>query len=112
MDDGGVDVRVGGEIEGPQGFVAREGGGFDAAFGAAAGPIVALGHEQFGEEAAVGHLVAGGGFGEIGELGSDSGQAQQPAGGIHCGVSGLFGQSSVATGHDPVPSARRRRSWS
>jgi hypothetical protein len=60
VDDGGVDVRVGVEVERAQAFVAGERGGFDPAFGAAAGPVVTLGHEQLGEEPAVGQLVAGG----------------------------------------------------
>ena len=67
-------------------------GGLDPAFGAAPCPVVALGHQQFGEEAAVGHLVAGGGLGEISELGTDGGQPQQPAGGVDGSVSGLLGE--------------------
>jgi hypothetical protein len=43
-----------------------EPGGLDAPLGAAAGAVVALGHEQFGEIAAVGHLLAGGGLGQLG----------------------------------------------
>ena len=40
-------------------FSRGNAGGLDPAFGAAAGPVVALGHQQFGEEPAVGHLLPG-----------------------------------------------------
>jgi len=61
-------------------FSRGEPGSLDLALRAAAGVVVALGHEHLGEEAAVGHLLAGGGVGEVGELGADGGQAQHPAG--------------------------------
>jgi hypothetical protein len=35
-----------------------EPGGLDPSFGAAAGAVVAFGHEQLGEEGAEGHLLA------------------------------------------------------
>jgi hypothetical protein len=73
-------------------------------FGAAPGPIVALGHQQLREEPAVGHLIAGRGLGEVTELAADGGQAQQPASGIDRRVGGLFGEPSM-TGHGRIPSA-------
>lgn len=108
VNDGGVDVVVGEEVEGPQSFVAGERGGFDASFGAAPVAVIAFGHEQLGEEAAVGHLIAGGGLGQVGELGADRGQAQHPAGGVDRGVGGLFGQSSMAAGKMQVTCSPRR----
>ena len=117
VDDGGVDVRVGVEVEGAQRFLAGEPGGPDLPLGAAAVAVVALGHEQLGEEAAVGHLLAGGGVGEVGELGADGGQAQHPAGLVDGGVGGLLGQSAAGLGGHgvAVPSCAvrlRRSSWS
>jgi hypothetical protein len=99
-----------------QRFLAGEPGGPDLAFGPAAGAVVALGHEQLGEEAAVGHLLAGGGLGEVGELGADGGQVQHAAGLLDGGVGGLLGQSAAGLGgHGRVPSCAvrvRRSSWS
>jgi hypothetical protein len=116
VDDGGVDGRVGVEGEGAQRFLAGEPGGLDLALGAAAGAVVALGHEHLGEEAPVGHLLAGGGVGEVGELGADGGQVQHPAGLVDGGVGGLLGQSAARLGgHGRVPSCAVRRwrsSWS
>ena len=117
----GGDVRVGLEVEGPQFLLPREAGGLDPAFGAAAAPVVAFGHQQFGEEPAVGHLFPGGGLGEVGELGAQGGQAQDPAGGVDRGVGGGLGQAAVALdGHDGSPwlagrvagGRGRRSSWS
>jgi hypothetical protein len=45
VDDGGVDVGVGVEVERTQALVPRERGGLDPPFGATPGPVVALGHE-------------------------------------------------------------------
>jgi hypothetical protein len=45
VDDGWVDVGVGVEVEDAQALVAGKRGRFDAAFGAAPGPVVAFGHE-------------------------------------------------------------------
>jgi hypothetical protein len=45
VDDGGVEVGVGVEVEGAQRLLAGEPGGFDPPFGAAAGAVVALGHQ-------------------------------------------------------------------
>ncbi len=45
----------------------------------ARGPVVALGHQQFGEEAAVGHLVLDRPVGDVGELVADRRQPQQVA---------------------------------
>jgi hypothetical protein len=52
MDHRGVDRGVGGEVELLDAFVAGEAGVVDAAGGAALVPVVALGHDEFGEEAA------------------------------------------------------------
>jgi len=71
QDDRSVDVPVGLEVEGPQRFLPWELRRLDAPFGAAAGQVVALGHQQFGEEPAIGHLVPGGCFGQFGELDPD-----------------------------------------
>ena len=116
VDDGGVDGRVRIEVEGAQRLLAGEPGGLDLALGAAAGAVVALGHEHLGEETAVGHLLAGGGVGEVGELGADGGQVQHAAGLVDGGVGGLLGQSAAGLGcHGRVPSCAvrlRRSSWS
>ena len=90
-----------------QPLLAGEPGGLDPAVGAAAVAVVAFGHQQFGEEPAVGQLFAGGGVGELGELGADGGQPQHPAGLVDRGVGGLLGQSAVAfeRRHDASPSA-------
>ncbi len=66
VDGGGVQTGVGGEVEGPQRFLPGEPGALDPAFGAAAGPVVALGHQQLGQERAVGHLLMGRGVGDAG----------------------------------------------
>ncbi len=76
MDDRGVDVGVGLEVELAQRLLPGEGGGLEAAFGAAPVAVVALGHQQLGQEPAVGHLVADGSLGQFGELGTDGGQPQ------------------------------------
>ena len=113
VDDGRIDMWVGVELKSAQALVPRERSRFDPAFGTAACPVVAFGHEQLGQEAAVGHLVAGGGLGEVTELTADGRQAQQPAGGVDRCVGGLFGESSVAS-HGRFPSAvrgGRRSSW-
>ena len=63
-------MEAGGEVEGAQRLGPGEPGGLDPALGAAARTVVAFGHEQLGEEAAVGHLLAGGGGGGgVGEVG-------------------------------------------
>ena len=77
-------------------FSAGERGGLDPAFGAAAGAVVALGQQQFGEEPAVGHLLTGRRVGELGELVADGGQAQHPAGLVDRGVGGLLGHAAAA----------------
>jgi len=51
--DGGVRL----EVKGAQGLLPREAGCLDPSLRAPAGPVVALGHQQLGEEAAVGHLI-------------------------------------------------------
>ncbi|MDQ0771716.1 hypothetical protein QF026_000182 [Streptomyces aurantiacus] len=53
VDGGRVDAGVGVEVEHPQALDPGEGSGLDPAFGASAGPVVALGHQQFGEEGPV-----------------------------------------------------------
>jgi hypothetical protein len=116
VDERGCDGGVGGEVEVVEPFLPGEAGGFQAAFGAAAVAVLALGHEQFGEVAAVGHLLAGGGVGGSAGLGAHGGQVQDAAGGLDAGLGGLFGQAAVAVGgggHGGSP--RRRRvgsSWS
>ena len=117
VDDGGVDVRVGVEVEAAQGFLPGEPGSLDPPFGAAAGAVVAFGHQQLGEEGAVGHLLAGGGLGQVGELGADGGQAEHPACLLDGGVGCLLGQPVAWLGvHGlAVPSRAvrwRRSSWS
>jgi hypothetical protein len=92
----GGDARVGLEVEGPQFLLPREAGSLDPAFGAASAPVVAFGHQQLGEEPAVSHLLPGGGLGEVGELGPQGRQAQDPAGGVDRGVGGGLGQAAVA----------------
>jgi hypothetical protein len=121
VDGGRVDGGVGVEVERADRLVAREAGGLDPPLGAAPGPVVALGHQQFGQEPAVGHLVVGGGLGQLGVLGADGGQVQQPAGLVDGGAGGLLGQSAVALdGHGAsswraggfAGCLRNRSSWS
>lgn len=69
--------------------------GFDPALATAAVAVVALGHQQLGQEPAVGHLIADRGVGELGELAAHRGQPQVAAGGIDGGISSLFGQAAV-----------------
>jgi hypothetical protein len=56
VDDGGVDVRVGLEVEGAQRLLPWEPGCFDTTFGAVPGSVVAFGDQQLGQERPVGHL--------------------------------------------------------
>lgn len=83
-------------IEGPQGLLPRESGRLDPPLRTAAGPVVALGHQQFGEEAPVGHLILHRPVGDVGELVADRRQSQEPAGAVDGGVGGLLGQASLA----------------
>ena len=57
VDHGGADAGVGVEVEVGQPFRAGEPGAADLPLGAAAVAVVAFGHEQFGEEPAVGELL-------------------------------------------------------
>ena len=77
VDGGGVDVRVGVEVEVAEPFVAREAGGFDPAGGAAPVPVVAFGHQQLGEETPVGELFLLRRRRAIVEPGADGRQPQQ-----------------------------------
>src|ERR1700739_3107736 len=70
----------------------------DLPLGAAAVAVLALAHEQLGEEPAVGELlppalVAGGG-----ELAAEGGQPQHPAGGVDRRVRGFLGDAPCS-GH-------------
>jgi hypothetical protein len=120
VNDGCVDVPVGLEVEGPQRLLPRELRRLDPPFGASPGPVVTLGHQQLGEEPAIGHLVTGGGFGQFGELGPDGGQPEHAACLVNGGVGGLFGQSAMAfERHGISPwmagrsaGCRSRSSWS
>lgn len=73
VDDRSVDVPVGLEVEGPQRILPWELRRLDAPVRSGGGPVVALGHQRFGEEPAIGHLVPGGCFGQFGELGPEVG---------------------------------------
>jgi hypothetical protein len=55
-------------------------GSLDPPFRSSAGLVVAFGHQQFGEEAAVAHMVLHRAVGDVGELVADRGQPQQAAG--------------------------------
>jgi hypothetical protein len=77
MDDGRIDAGIGLEIEGAQRLFPGEAGGFDPALGAAAGAVVAFGHQQLGEKGAIGHLLAGGGLGQLGKLGADADRSER-----------------------------------
>lgn len=68
VDDRRLDVQVGVEVELAQRFLTRERDGFDAPLGVAPVAVVAFAHQQFGEEPAVGHLLARGLVGQIREL--------------------------------------------
>lgn len=68
MDGGGVDVGVGLVVKVGQGLGAGEVGILEPAGGASGVAVVALGHQQFGEEPSVAELVAFSGLGDGGEL--------------------------------------------
>ena len=55
-DQGRVQGGVGGEVELVEPLCAREPGGVETALGASDGAVVALGHDEFGEEPEVGQL--------------------------------------------------------
>ena len=95
VDDGGADAGVGAEVEVGEPFRAGEPGAADLPLGAAAVAVVAFGHEQLGEEPAVGELLTLGLVGGLGELAADGGQPQHPAGGVDRGVGGLLGDASA-----------------
>lgn len=99
MNHGRIDVGIGVEVKGAQRLVAWEPGGFDASFGAAAGAVVAFGHQQLGQKAAVAHLLAFGDLGHVLELGADRRQPQHPAGGVDRGV--VIRDSSSRSGCQP-----------
>jgi len=86
-----------------------EPGGLDPPFGAAADAVIALGHQQLGEEGAVGHLLVGSSLGQVGELSTDGGQPQHPAGLLDGSIGGLLGQPVTGLGiHGLVPSVAWR----
>jgi len=95
VNHGRIDVGIAVEVEGAQRLVAWEPSGLDASFGAAAGAVVAFGHQQLGQKAAVAHLLAFGDLGHVLELGADRRQPQHPAGGVHRGIGGQFGQAAT-----------------
>ncbi len=74
MDDRGVDQGVGGEVELFDALVAWEAGVVDAPCGATLVPVVAFGHDEFGEKAEVGKLLAFGRGGDLFEPVTDGGQ--------------------------------------
>lgn len=76
-DGGGVDVRVGVEVKGPQRLLPGEARGLDPSFRTAPGPVVALRHQQLSEEATVGHLILARPVGDLGELVADRRKPQQ-----------------------------------
>src|SRR5215208_7823687 len=75
-DDGGVDGRVGVKRELLQPFWSWKGRVADAAFGAAAGSVVAFGYHQLRQKPQIGQLLALGGGGDLGESVTDGRQAQ------------------------------------
>jgi hypothetical protein len=89
-----VDRWVGGEVEVVDALVAGEAGVVGAAGRAALVPVVAFGHEQFGEEAEVGQLFAFGGCGDLGEPVPDRRQPQHARAGLDRGDGGLFGDAA------------------
>lgn len=121
VDDGGIDVGISVEVELPQRLLPGEGRGLDPALGAAPGPVVALGQQQFGEEGEVGHLLAGGLLGQVREFPADGRQPEHPAGADHGGFGRLLAHPAAAGGVHGicspllaavVPRVRRPRSWS
>ena len=89
---------------------AGEGGSLDPSFRAAAGPVVALGHQQLGEKPAIRHLITGCCFGKFWELGSDGGQPQHAARLVDGSIRSLFRQPAVAfeRSHGLSPSTAER----
>jgi hypothetical protein len=82
VDQGRVEVRVGGVVEFVEAFGAGEAGVVDASGPAAFVPVVALGQQQFGQEPLVGVLLTRGDLGGVGGAFADGGQAQGAAGGV------------------------------
>jgi hypothetical protein len=96
VDGGGVDGRVGGEVE--VGRATSRGGTrrLDPAQGGAAVAVVDLGQQQLGEEALVGQLFLGrAGHGFVDD-GADGGQPQPAAGLVDRGLRGFLGQAAPA----------------
>jgi hypothetical protein len=76
----------------------------DAAGGAAAVPVVALGHHQLGEEAEVGQLLPLGGGGDLLEPAADGGQPQHPGSGVDRGDRGLLADPAAGAHELAFPS--------
>jgi len=91
-DQRGLDVRVGLVVEARQPLLPGEFGCGQPPGRAPAVPVVALGHEQLGEEPAVGQLLALRGLGQLDEPGAHRGQPQHPAGLVDRGDRGRVGQ--------------------
>jgi len=102
----GSTMGLASQVVGPQRLLPRESGSLDAAFGSAAGAVVALGHQQLSQETAVGHPVPGCGVGHVGALDADGGQTQHAAGLVDGSASGLLGRATVTVNsHWFVPSS-------
>ena len=88
MDGRGIDVGIDAVVELPQRLLAGEVSHPDTAFGPAPVTVLALGHQQLGEEPGTGQDPAFGPGDHVGGLGSQGGQPQpqpqpqQPAGSI------------------------------
>jgi hypothetical protein len=95
-DGGRVDGGVGGVVEVLQPFCAGEGGVVDAAGAAAFVSGVALGQQQFGEQAGVGVLFAFGRGDRLAGAVADGGQVQGAAGGLDAGGRGMFAEPGPA----------------
>jgi hypothetical protein len=96
VDGGGVDVRVGVEVEVVEPLLPREAGGFDSTGGAPAGPVVALGEQQLGEEATVGHLLLLRRNEHLLDPGPNRRQPQRAAGLVNGRFGGLLGYPTTA----------------
>src|SRR5258708_2243613 len=100
----GLTAGGGGEAEAAGPVGAGERGGLDLAFGGAPAGVVAFGHEQLGEESAVGQLLALGGVGDLAEAAADGGQPQDPAGLVNGSAGGVVGHAAAWCCHDTSPS--------
>lgn len=100
VNDGGVDGLVGVEVELLDAFGTWESGVVDPPRGSALVAVVALGHDQLGEEPEVGQLLALRRSCDLAEPFPDRGQPQHATALLDRSGRGLLGYSALAAGHE------------